>query len=85
MSSKENRHHYDEHFTKSHVYRQMGLDPKATQDVIKVNRGKVGSRQQLSGPLKARLLDKWRDVLATPTGCASYEAFAESVRRSRKF
>ena len=83
MSAPENRHHYNESFTKSHVYKQMGIDPKRTQDVIKVNRGTVGSQRTLPESLKLRLAAKWAAVLAGPTRCADYDAFAEEVRRSR--
>ena len=83
MSAPENRHHYDESFTKSHVYRQMGLEVAQAQDVIKVNRGQVGSRRSLPASLKVRLAAKWDAVLAGPTGCANYDAFAEKVRRLR--
>lgn len=81
MSAKANLHHYDEHFTKSHVYQQMGIDANATQAVAKVNRGKVGARNKLAPDLKARLEAKWTAVLAGPTGCASYEALCEQVRQ----
>jgi hypothetical protein len=85
MGAKENAHHYDEHFTKSFVYEQMGIDPTKRQDVTKVHKGKVGSRRQLPGHIKARLDAKWDAVLKGPTGCSGYPELREQVRRMRKF
>ena len=87
MSDKANRHHYDDHYMKAFIYPAMGIDPARTQHVIKVRAGggKVGSRRAMSSALKVRLEAKWADVLAGPTGCATYADFAARVRRERKF
>lgn len=88
MSAKENRHHYDDHYMKAFIYPEMGIDPKSTQEVIKVRAGggKVGgSRRGMSAELRARLEAKWAAVLAGPTGCATYADFAARVRRERRY
>ena len=86
MSAKANRHHYDDHFLRRFVGPMMGLPAEASHDIIKVRAGggKVGSRRALAPALKRRLEDKWAEVIAKPTGCATYEAFAASVRRERR-
>ena len=84
MAAKENRHHYDDHLLKGYVYPLMGIDPKQTQDVIKVRAGKTGSRRAMPQALRERLESKWAAILKGPTGCASYEAFCEQVRAGRR-
>lgn len=87
MSDKANRFHYDDHFIISHVGPKMGRPENAGHDIIKVRAGggRVGSRRAMSSALRQRLEAKWAEVMAGPTGCATYEAFAESVRRERPF
>ena len=77
MASSANRHHYDDHMLKAHIYPVMGIDPLTTQEVIKVRAGggKVGSRRQLPPALAARLEAKWEAVMRTATGCDSYASF----------
>ena len=56
MAAPENRRHYDDHFIRQYVCPMMGLDPQlATHEVIKVNRGAVGSRRAIPKALTQRL------------------------------
>lgn len=85
MSAPESRHHYDDHTLKKHIYPVMGIDPSKMQEVIKVRTGggRVGSRRALPPALAARLEFKWAEVIAKPTGCASYAAFRDALAPKR--
>ena len=84
MAAPQNRHHYDDHTLKAHIYPVMGIDPTQKQDIIKVRAGTVGARRALPPALAARLRAKWAAVLEGPTGCDSYEGFRASVRALRR-
>jgi len=79
MSSKEQKHHFDEHFTRTFVLPKMALDPSTPTRVSKVREGggAVGSRRELPEDVAEQLHRKWADVIAKQTGCASYAALRE--------
>ena len=84
MSAKENLHHFDDHFVRSHVIGKMGITPGAApQHVAKVRKGggKAGaSRKGLPPAVRALLESKWKEQFAGPTGCADYEALRAAIK-----
>jgi len=86
MSSLEHKHHFDDHFVRNCVSEQMGLDPNRTQGVTKVRQegGKVGEGGGIPEKVKHKLKQHWADILAGPTGCATYAEFRTSLSRLQR-
>ena len=80
--SQENAHHFDEHFVRRFVAPKMGLKEGTPTRVSKVRKdgGKVGTRQKVEPEIRQRLEQRWAEVLAGPTGCASYAELRSNWR-----
>merc|ERR1712232_219283 len=77
MSSKEQQHHFDDHFVRSCALPRMGLPKDTPMLVGKVRRdgGKIGSGMTVTPPsIVEWIKDQWDAVLAGPTGCETYGA-----------
>ena len=42
--------------------------------------GKVGTRTEVPASVRKLLDDKWRDTLAGPTGCATYDELRAAIK-----
>ena len=81
MSDRRNASHFDDHFVRSHVLPKMGMSADRPY-VSKVRKGggKVGTRTEVPASVRKLLDDKWRDTLAGPTGCATYDELRAAIK-----
>mmetsp|Transcript_34806 Transcript_34806/g.69373 ORF Transcript_34806/g.69373 Transcript_34806/m.69373 type:complete len:374 (-) Transcript_34806:393-1514(-) len=82
MAARENAHHFDDHFVRSHTLPMMGLATDTPTRVSKVRKGggDVGSQRELPPAIAERLRTKWQSIMSKPTGCADYAALRERFR-----
>ena len=84
MSSKEQRHHFDDHFFFDKVKVKMGLpeDAKPNESGSKVRQGKTGQRSLIPRDLRKRMQEQWKIYVTSKTNCPDYDSFRTSFRKA---
>jgi len=72
---------FDDHFVFDATKTQMGraAEDKVTVGKVRKGGGKVGSRKTIPPSISTSLDEKWKDILAAPTGCADYAQLRAAV------
>ena len=86
MSSKEQKHHFDDNFFFDIIKGSMGFpeDRKVGEMGSKVRHGKTGRGSQIPRNLRKRMEVQWKKRVNPETNCKDYDSFRESFKNVRK-
>ena len=85
MSSKDQKHHFDDHFVFDRVKGSMGLpeDEEVSEMGSKVRHGKMGRGSQIPRNIRKRMEEEWQKRVTPVTNCKDYDSFRSSFKNLR--
>ena len=85
MSSKKQKHHFDDHFFFDKVKVSMGFpeDKEVSEMGSKVRHGKTGRGSPIPRNIRKRMEEEWKKKVTPETNCKDYDSFRASFKNLR--